>query len=94
MALLSPVSGESDAAHIFSHGERFGDSEATIARKSTLHFAWKEVIPMAVFRIEKTKDYTVMSNHHLRNNEQSLKAKGLLLLMNYNAEKYDRASHM
>ena len=49
---------------------------------------------MAVFRIEKTKDYTVMSNHHLRNNELSLKAKGLLLLMNYNAEKYDRASHM
>ena len=36
---------------------------------------------MAVFRIEKTKDYTVMSNHHLRNNELSLKAKGLLSLM-------------
>ena len=31
---------------------------------------------MAVFRIEKTKDYTVMSNHHLRNTELSLKAKG------------------
>ena len=36
---------------------------------------------MAVFRIEKTKDYTVMSNHHLRNTELSLKAKGLLSLM-------------
>ena len=24
---------------------------------------------MAVFRIERTKDYTVMSNHHLRNHE-------------------------
>ena len=33
---------------------------------------------MAVFRIEKTRDYTVMSNHHLRNTDLSLKAKGLL----------------
>lgn len=33
---------------------------------------------MAVFRVEKTKDFTVMSNHHLRNTELSLKAKGLL----------------
>ncbi|MDI3477408.1 MAG: hypothetical protein PWQ37_3027 [Candidatus Petromonas sp.] len=36
---------------------------------------------MAVFRVEKTKDYTVMANHHLRNTEISLKAKGLLSLM-------------
>ena len=36
---------------------------------------------MAVFRIEKTHDYTVMSNHHLRNTSLSLKAKGLLSLM-------------
>ena len=36
---------------------------------------------MAVFRIEKTKDYTVMANHHLRNRALSLKAKGLLSLM-------------
>ena len=36
---------------------------------------------MAVFRVEKTKDFTVMSNHHLRNAELSLKAKGLLSLM-------------
>ena len=36
---------------------------------------------MAVFRVEKTKDFTVMSNHHLRNTELSLKAKGLLSLM-------------
>ena len=36
---------------------------------------------MAVFRIEKTRDYTVMSNHHLRNTDLSLKAKGLLSLM-------------
>ena len=33
---------------------------------------------MAVFRIEKTRDYTVMANHHLRNTALSLKAKGLL----------------
>ncbi len=36
---------------------------------------------MAVFRVEKVKDYTVMSNHHLRNTELSLKAKGLMSLM-------------
>ena len=36
---------------------------------------------MAVFRIEKTRDYTVMSNHHLRDAELSLKAKGLLSMM-------------
>lgn len=36
---------------------------------------------MAIFRVEKTKDYTVMANHHLRNTELSLKAKGLLSLM-------------
>ena len=36
---------------------------------------------MAVVRVEKTKDFTVMSNHHLRNTELSLKAKGLLSLM-------------
>ena len=36
---------------------------------------------MAVFRVEKTKDFTIMSNHHLRNAELSLKAKGLLSLM-------------
>ncbi len=33
---------------------------------------------MAVFRVEKVKDYTVMSNHHLRNVDLSLKAKGSL----------------
>lgn len=36
---------------------------------------------MAVFRVEKTKDFTVMCNHHLRNVKLSLKAKGLLSLM-------------
>ena len=36
---------------------------------------------MAVIRIEKTKDYTVMSNYHLKEKGMSLKAKGLLSLM-------------
>jgi len=36
---------------------------------------------MAVFRVEKTRDYTVMSNYHLRDKSLSLKAKGLLSLM-------------
>lgn len=36
---------------------------------------------MSVFRVEKSKNYTVMSNHHLRNKKLSLKSKGLLSLM-------------
>ena len=36
---------------------------------------------MAVFRVEKTTDFTIMCNHHLRNRKLSLKAKGLLSLM-------------
>ena len=36
---------------------------------------------MAVFRVEKTRDYTVMANHHLKNRALSLKAKGLLSVM-------------
>ena len=44
---------------------------------------------MAVCRIEKTKDYTVMANHHLRNKALSLKAKGLLSLMLSLPENWD-----
>lgn len=36
---------------------------------------------MAVFRVEKSADYTVMSNYHLRDTGLSLKAKGLLSQM-------------
>ena len=36
---------------------------------------------MAVFRVDKTRDYTVMANHHLRDKRLSLKAKGLLSQM-------------
>ena len=34
-----------------------------------------------IFRVERTKNYTVMSNHHLKNKSLSLKAKGVLSLM-------------
>ena len=33
---------------------------------------------MAVFRVEKTNNYTVMSNYHLKDKDLSLKSKGLL----------------
>ena len=36
---------------------------------------------MAVYRVERTRDYTVMSNHHLKDPDLSLKAKGLLAIM-------------
>ena len=36
---------------------------------------------MAVFHVERNTGYTVMSNHHLRNKELTLKAKGLLSQM-------------
>jgi len=33
---------------------------------------------MAVYRVSKTRDFTTMSNHHLKNRNLSLKAKGML----------------
>lgn len=36
---------------------------------------------MAVIKVNKTKDYTIMSNTHFRERDMSLKAKGLLSLM-------------
>lgn len=36
---------------------------------------------MAVFRVERTQNYTIMSNYHLRDKSISLKAKGLLSQM-------------
>ena len=36
---------------------------------------------MAVYRVERTRDYTVMSNCHLKDTSLSLKAKGLLSMM-------------
>ena len=36
---------------------------------------------MAVFRVQRTSDYTVMSNYHLRDRNLTLKSKGLLSMM-------------
>jgi hypothetical protein len=36
---------------------------------------------MSIFRVNKTKNYTVLSNHHFKEKDMSLKAKGLLSLM-------------
>lgn len=44
---------------------------------------------MPTFRVERTGNYTVMSNHHLRNENLSLKAKGLLSQMLSLPEKWN-----
>ena len=44
---------------------------------------------VAVFRVEKNRGYTVMSNHHLRNPDLTLKAKGLLSQMLSLPENWD-----
>ena len=44
---------------------------------------------MSVFHVKKTTDYTVMSNHHLRDKALSLKAKGLLSQMLSLPEEWD-----
>ena len=36
---------------------------------------------MPIFRVQRTRDYTIMSNQHLRNPALSLKSKGLLSMM-------------
>jgi len=46
-------------------------------------------VNMAIFRVEKTRDYTVMSNHHLKNIRISLRAKGLLSIMLSLPENWD-----
>ncbi len=46
---------------------------------------------MAVFRVERNKGYTVISNHHLRNKDLILKAKGLLSQMLSLPEDWDYA---
>ena len=42
-----------------------------------------------IFRVDKTKNYTVMSNYHLREKKMSLKAKGLLSWMLSNDDEWD-----
>lgn len=44
---------------------------------------------MSVYRVHKTKNYTVMSNEHLMDKDMSLKAKGLLSVMLALPESWD-----
>lgn len=44
---------------------------------------------MSVFRVKKDKNFTAMSNYHLRDKKLSLKAKGLLSVMLSLPEKWD-----
>lgn len=44
---------------------------------------------MPKIKVKKTRDYTVMSNHHLRNHNLTLRAKGLLSLMLSLPESWD-----
>ena len=44
---------------------------------------------MAVFRVNRNKNYTHMANYHFREKEMSLKAKGLLSLMLSLPEEWD-----
>ena len=62
---------------MFSHGGLFKGIQANKTTKINTYFFTKEVIKVAVFRIERNRDYTVMSNHHLRDTGLSLKSKGL-----------------
>ena len=75
-----------------------GDVKIQIFMSKTLYF--KEygvfsfrgkggVLAMPVFRVEKNKNFTIMSNHHLRNKDMSLKAKGLLSIMLSLPEEWD-----
>ena len=52
-------------------------------------FQYKGCDILAVFRVEKSSYYTVMSNRHLRNHALSLKAKGLLSQMLSLPEEWD-----
>ena len=80
--VFSPVGGANEAAHILSlMGGQAVIQGCKTTETNTFQNQRKEVSNMAVFRIEKTRDYTVMSNHHLRDRALSLKAKGLLSLM-------------
>ena len=75
---------------MFSHVKGMGEIQTEETPKiNTFQTMRKEVSGMAVFRIEKTRDYTVMSNHHLRDMSLSLKAKGLLSLMLSLPENWD-----
>ena len=89
-AVPSPLCHEPKGAWMFSHVKGMGEIQTEETPKiNTFQTMRKEVSGMAVFRIEKTRDYTVMSNHHLRDMSLSLKAKGLLSLMLSLPENWD-----
>lgn len=48
---------------------------------------------MAVFRVNRNKNYTHMANYHFREKEMSLKAKGLLSLMLSLPEEWDYSAN-
>ena len=78
-AVPSPVCHEPKGAWLFSHAEDIGGIQTDETPKiNTFQTKRKEVSGMAVFRIEKTRDYTVMSNHHLRNTDLSRKCQVFL----------------
>ena len=84
------MGGASEATYILSlMGGRAVIQGRKTTKTNTFQNQRKEVSNMAVFRIEKTRDYTVMSNHHLRDKSLSLKAKGLLSLMLSLPEEWD-----
>ena len=63
---------------MFSHVENIrGIRTDETPKINTFQTMRKEVSGMAVFRIEKTRDYTVMSNHHLRNTSTALLKKSI-----------------
>jgi hypothetical protein len=67
---------------VFSHGKRPGGrTEAFCVKINTFQNQRKEAPDMAVFRIEETGDYTVMSNYHLRDSDgaRELEAHGYLV---------------
>lgn len=69
--------------------EKCIDQGAKTSVFSSQSAAQKAAPDMAVFRIEKTKNHTVMSNYHLRDRSLLLKAKGLFSLMLSLPESWD-----
>lgn len=55
--------------------------EAATSISKCFLYIYQKGHTMAVIRVNKTKDYTVMSNYHFKDRNLSLKAKGLLSLM-------------
>ena len=66
---------------MFSHGRLLKGIQADETTKINTYFYQEGGHQRAVFRIERNRDYTVMSNHHLWDTELSLKPKGLLSMM-------------